>query len=234
MATAIQVDNQVIQADELLPLLQRYQLITQVRRGLVIDQAISDFSCTEAEGQAALKAFYQQQQLTSPEAREAWLQNQGMTLEELEALVIRPLLLQKFKTATWGHRVESHFLKRKTSLDEAIYSLIRTKDKELIQELYFRIQAGEQSFGELARQYSQGLEAHTGGIVGPVPLSQPHPAVAKILSISQPGQLWPPMHLEGWFVIIRLEKLFLAQLDQPMRDRLIDELFEAWLSEQSQ
>lgn len=229
---SLQVDTQVIQADELLPLLQRYQLMTQVRRGLVIDRTIADIPSTAAERQAALETFCQQQQLTSPEAQSAWLQNQSMTLEELEELAIRPMLLEKFKTATWGHRVESYFLKRKTSLDQAIYSLIRSKDKELIQELYFRIQEGEQSFGELARQYSQGLEAHTGGIVGPVPLSQIHPVIAKILSTSQPAQLWSPIYLEGWFVIIRLEKLFPAQLDQPMRDRLLDELFETWISEE--
>lgn len=231
---SLQVDNQMIQADELLPLLQRYQLISQVRRGLIIDQAIANIPCTAAERQAALETFCQQQQLTSPEARSAWLQNQGMTPEQLEELAIRPVLLDKFKAATWGHKVGSYFLQRKTSLDQVIYSLIRTKDRELVQELYFRIQEGEQPFSELARQYSQGPEADTAGMWGPMPLSQPHPAIAKILSISQPGQLWPPTYLGEWFVIIRLEKLFPAQLDEPTRRRLINELFETWLSEQIQ
>ena len=37
----------------------------------------------------------------------------------------------------------------------------------------------------------RGQEAQTGGLIGPVELSVPHPALARILSISKPGQLWP-------------------------------------------
>jgi len=51
--------------------------------------------------------------------------------------------------------------------------VIRTKDPGVAQELYFRIQAGEQSFAEVAREYSQGPEAYTCGLLGPVELSMP-------------------------------------------------------------
>lgn len=53
-----------------------------------------------------------------------------------------------------------------------------------------------------------------------------------MLSRGQPGQLWPPLRLGEWLVIVRLEQLIPAQLNEPMRDRLLNELFEAWLSEQ--
>ena len=231
MAEVFQVGSKVIQADEILSLLGRYQLMPQFWRGIVLDQATANFSCTEEEHRVAIEKFCQQHQLTSLEAREAWAAYQGMTVEQLEELVIRPVLLEKFKTATWGSTVESYFMTRKTSLDQVVYSLIRTKDCGIAQEVYFRIQEGEQSFSQLAQAYSQGPEAHTGGVSGPAPLSKAHPAIARILSISQPGQLWPPIRLEEWFLIIRLEKLFPAQLDEPMRRRLIDELFEKWLQQ---
>ncbi len=99
-------------------------------------------------------------------------------------------------------------------------------------ELYFRIQEGEQSFAELAREHSEGSEADTGGLLGPVPLSQLHPAISKLLSISKPGQLWSPRAIGEWFVMVRLEKLIPAQLNEFMRRRLINELFENWLQEQ--
>ncbi len=112
------------------------------------------------------------------------------------------------------------------------YSLIRTKDLGLANELYFRIEGGEQSFAEIAKQYSQGVEANTGGLLGPVPIRQPHPLISQILSVSKPGQLWPPRALAEWFVIVRLEQLIPAQLDETMRRRLIDEMFETWINEQ--
>ncbi|MEQ8752448.1 MAG: peptidylprolyl isomerase [Coleofasciculus sp. G1-WW12-02] len=119
-------------------------------------------------------------------------------------------------------------------MDRVIYSLIRHRDKAVAQELYFRLQESEQSFAELARHYSQGAEAKTGGLIGPVTLNVPHPQLAKLLSISQPGQLLPPTRLGEWWLIVRVEKFLPAQLDQPMRQKLLDEKFTAWLNEQLQ
>ena len=234
MAEIFQVGSKIIQADEIPSLLSRYQLLPQFLQGIIIDEAIALYSCTDAERKLAIEQFAAQHQLTSPEARKAWAASQGMTLEQLEELAVRPMLLEKFKIATWSSKVESYFLARKANLDQVVCSLIRTKDVGIAQEVYFRIQEGEQSFADLAREYSQGTEAHTGGVIGPVTLSALHPAIAKMLSISPPGQLWTPTRLEEWYAIVRLEKFLPAQLDEQMRRRLIDEMFNNWLKERMQ
>ena len=110
-----------------------------------------------------------------------------------------------------------------------MYSLIRVKDPYLAQELYFRVQEGEQSFSEIAREYSEGPEAETGGLLGPVDLGVPHPALAKMLLRSKPGELLPPSRLGDWVVVVRLEKYMPAQLDEVMRKRLLNELFDRWV-----
>jgi hypothetical protein len=40
------------------------------------------------------------------------------------------------------------------------------------------------------------------------------------------------MRLENWFIILRLEKLIPAQLDDTMRSQLQNRLFEAWLTQE--
>ena len=75
-------------------------------------------------------------------------------------------------------------------------------------------------------------EAQTGGINGPVELGTIHPNLARLLSVSQPGQLWSPVQFGEWQVIVRLEKLIAVQLDEPMCQRLLNELFAAWLQAQ--
>jgi parvulin-like peptidyl-prolyl isomerase len=119
-------------------------------------------------------------------------------------------------------------------MDRVLYSLIRTREAGMAQELYFRIQDDGEPFADLARQYSEGQEAQTGGLIGPVELSVPHAALGRILSISQPGQLWPPTKVGDWFVVVRLEKFLPAKLDEVTRQRLLDELFNHWLIEQVQ
>jgi len=232
MNIVLQVGDRTITAEEIIPLLAGYQLLTPLLRELIIDGAIAAIDCTPEETAIARKQFFEQNQITTEEAKLAWAAQRKITAEQLEDLSIRGLKVEKFKQATWNNKLESYFLGRKSQLDRVIYSLVRTQDPGIIQELFFRIQEGEQPFAEIARQYSQGPEAETGGLIGPVELSTPHPAIAQLLRLSKPGQLCPPTRLGEWLVIVRLEKFIPAQLDAPMRQRLLNECCTNWLSEQ--
>ena len=53
-----------------------------------------------------------------------------------------------------------------------------------------------------------------------------------MLTHSQPGQLWTPMQIGEWVVIVRLEKFIPAQLDETMRQQLLNELFAEELQHQ--
>lgn len=232
MTGAFKVGETIITAEELPSLLKRYQLMPLFLREVILDQEIAKITCTMEERAVAIERFDSQHQLTSPEAKAAWLAAYDLTPEQLVEMAERPVKVEKFKQETWSGRVENYFLSRKGNLDQVVYSLIRTKNPGLAQELYFRIAEGENSFAEVARDHSEGPESRSGGLLGPVPVSQPHPAISKLLSVSQPGQLWAPRPLAEWFVIIRLEKFLPAQLDESMRRRMVDEMFENWLREQ--
>jgi parvulin-like peptidyl-prolyl isomerase len=213
-----QIKKGEISGEELISLLNSYQLMPKLMRELVIDSAIAALSCTDEEKAEACKKFHNQNKITSADQQ-----------AQVEALVIRNLKIEKFKAATWLHQLESYFLQRKQQLDRVIYSLIRVKDLGLAQELFFRIQEDERSFQEMAREHSLGPESQTGGLIGPVELSVPHPALAQKLCTAKPGQLLPPSRLHDWIIIVRLEKFIPAELDLPMRQRLLNELFERWL-----
>jgi len=231
MTEFFRIGDRAIQAEDLPALLTRYQLWPTLIRGVVVDAAIADCECTEAELAAQLERIYAQAQKSTSEEREAWLSSRGLTPAQMQEAAARQVRVEKFKQQTWGAKVEAYFLTRKASLDRVLYSIIRVQDAGLAQELFFRIQDNPQAFAELARQYSQGSESHTGGLIGPVPLSTPHPAIAKTLLVSKPGQLWPPTRLAEWHVLVRLEKFFPAQLDDATRRQLIDEMFEAWVKD---
>lgn len=218
--------------DDMVALLKHYGVLPQLLREIAIEAAISAIELTSEETLQACQQFYQQQQLKTEADVQAWLAQQGLTREQLEPLVTRNLRLDRYKRATWEHKLEHYFLERKAKLDRVIYSLIRVSDIGTAQELYFRIQEGEEPFDKVAREHSQGVEAETGGLLGPVELGVPHPVIAKLLITSKPGQLVPPTRLGEWFVILRLEKFLPAQLDAAMEQRLLNELFENWIKEE--
>ncbi len=232
MAEALTIGTRSISLEELLPLMAGYQMLPKLVQEILIDEAIADVDCTPEERDAACQQFYAQHEITDAEPRQAWLKQYGMTQSQLEALATRELKIETFKQNTWGGKLESYFLKRKGSLDKVIYSLIRTKDQGIARELYFRVLESEQSFAELAREYSQGVEAQTDGLIGPVELSVPHPKLAQVLASSKPGELAPPTTVGEWIVIVRMERFIPAQLDDAMRSRLLNECFNTWLKEQ--
>lgn len=227
-----QVQQQFSQADTLLPFLASHKLIPQLLREHLIDQAIADITCTPEETAKACQSFYQVWGLITALQQSNWRSHYHLTPEQVAQLATRELRLQKFQQIQWGHKLESYFLKQKSRYDQAIYSLIRTQDLALASELYFRIQEGEQSFAELAKAYSEGQEAATGGIVGPVALSTVHPQLVKLLETLLEGELHPPVSMGGWHVVVRLEKKLPARLDETMCQRLLKERFEAWVQEQ--
>lgn len=232
MTEVIKIGNRTITADELIPLLAGYQMLPQLRRELIIDEAIASIECTPEEVAQAQQQFFAERQLASEADVKAWMEFLGLSANQLEPLTVRKLKVEKFKQLTWAKKLESYFFQSKAKLDKVIYSLLRTQDIGIAQELYFRIQAKEQSFAEVAREYSKGPEAQTGGLVGPIELSVLHPAMAQLLTNTQPGQVLPPTRIGEWIVIVQLEKFIPAQLDEPMRVRLLNELFEGWIQEQ--
>ncbi|MEC4882933.1 MAG: peptidylprolyl isomerase [Scytonema sp. PMC 1070.18] len=234
MTELIQLGNRTIAASDLITLLASYQMLPQLQRELIIDEAIASIECTQEEVSQAQQQFYAEHQFTTEAEVRAWMAHYGIAPQQLGSIITRKLKIEKFKQATWGNKLEPYFFQCKGQLDKVIYSLLRTQDVGVAQELYFRIQAKEQSFSELAREYSQGPESQTGGLVGPIELSSLHPVMMHMLSSCQPGKVLPPTRIGDWLVIVRLEKFLPVQLDEHMKVRLLNELFENWVKQQLQ
>lgn len=247
MASRLRIGDRMFSGEDALLLLQQYGLLQQLGQQVLVDEVLKNWEQSEA-GQAAWtpaaeeQALQQiQQQLRSQQLNPMAMQQAGLAGEEAQAqlnaqrqqAMLRQVKLDKFKQDRWGNQVETYFLQRKARLDRVIYSLLRLKDAAIAQELYFRLQAGEATFTELATRYSQGPESNTGGLIGPADVGSCHPQIGQVLRVSQPGQLWPPSRIEEWWVIVRMEKFLPAQLDEGMQRRMLDELFSTWIQEQS-
>ncbi|MBD2678139.1 MULTISPECIES: peptidylprolyl isomerase [Nostoc] len=232
MNKTLQLGDRDLLPPEIIPFLASYNLIGQLLSQSIIESAIASITCTIEETSHALEQFCQYWDLNSEEKIQSWRLRYGLTQEQLELFATRKLRVEKFKQLTWGHQLESYFLKYKRRFDKVIYSLIRIENREIANEIFFRITEGEQSFSELAREYSQGPEAQTSGIIGPVELGSMTPNFAQLLCTSQVGVVQAPMPFGESWVIVRVEKFLTAQLDDFMRQRLLQENFETWFQQQ--
>jgi parvulin-like peptidyl-prolyl isomerase len=154
--------------------------------------------------------------------------------DDLQDLINRELRLQKFKTTKWETQVESYFCQRKSQIDRVVFSMIRVKEIDVAEEIYFRLVSEESSFVEQAPLHSEGIEAKTKGISGPVELGKLDPILANALITLQPSEVLPPLLIGEWWVVLQLETIIPAQLDEEMRHHLTEELFNQWIYEEVQ
>ena len=103
------------------------------------------------------------------------------------------------------------------------------RDGDLIKEIYLQIREGEESLAKLAALHSEGPERQSGGLIGPKSMAELPPALARLLQVSEIGQLWSPRQMDGYWLIVRLEAIHGAVLDAPMREQLLLEQGELLL-----
>ncbi len=156
---------------------------------------------------------------------------QGMNSEQLAGIIDRQLKLKKFKQAKWGDEVATYFHSQKDGLDRVILSILQVSDPLLAQELYFRIQADEQSFAEVSLDYSESNAAQDGGVFGPILIRDLPQDIRAVISKLAPGEVSHPFQIEQLYTYFRLDELSPAELDDRTKQLLLDELFAHWIEE---
>ncbi len=218
---------------ELNRLLRQQGLCLAVAEAAILDQICQAIALPLEEEERLSELYLSNQGVDGEPERQAWLERKGWQEDDLLYFATKRQKLEVFKQRVFEQEVEIRFLERKLDLDQVIYSLLRVDDQLLAEELYHRLADDGASWGELAQAHSQGPERNSGGRIGPVALTQAHPAVAERLRTSQVGQVIGPFWLVNIWVLLRLEVWEPAPLDDLLRQQLRDELFELWLEERS-
>ena len=208
MSSIVRIGNLQLTGSAICQHLSQSSILPQLLRQIILDDALSQWqssSIVTSATEPASLAF------------------------DSKASEIRSIKLQQFKQATWGNKVGSYYLIRKSQLDRVIFSVIQIADGEIAQELFFQAQSHRENFAKLAIQYSQGANATNGGKIGPISITKLHPLIIDRLSGLQPGELSPLFIIENFYTFLLLEEFIPAPFDRNLRQLLLDELFERWL-----
>lgn len=225
MSLSLDFGNSVISADRAIEQLNRFGLLPQLLQEIAIDDLVTE-AATAAQIDLDASSIEFEQKYTELEKIPLF---QGMIRSQLEAICDRELRLQKFKLARWESRVEPYFKAHGNRLDRVLVSIFQVRDAALAQEFLFRIESGEQSFAETALDYSQGVHAQNGGILGPLLWVDLDPRLRKVLGQLEVGQLSPLFQLDNYATFLRLDEREPALLDESRYQFLLDRLFANWL-----
>jgi parvulin-like peptidyl-prolyl isomerase len=215
-------------------LIRQQGLALAVAQAWVLDEIVQVIELPADQEKQLVRQFVESQGVSSDEELRVWLKKKRLTYADLRYFATKKERLERWQHRRYREEAEIRFLERKLELDAVVYSLLRLKDRDLAEELFHRIQAGEDDFPSLAESYSEGKEKNTRGLIGPVPLAAGHPELVSRLRVSRPAQLWPPFQVSDLWVVLRFEKLLPAQLNSEMRARMVEELFQVWFRERVQ
>jgi len=210
---------------ECILLLHRNSLLRPLIKAELIKTELKKISLEKDLEKNTISDFFKRLGVNDEDKYQEWLINNNLNRSDVEELALKPVKIKKLCKQEFGHKVEARFLERKNKLDVVIYSLIRTKDPFKAQELYLRIIENEADFSDLASIYSEGIEKKTRGIIGPVTVEKSHPIMQEILRTSEPGKTNKPVKIEDSYVVVRVESYDPARLDDFMKEKMREELF---------
>ncbi|WP_050757101.1 peptidylprolyl isomerase [Cyanobium sp. PCC 7001] len=212
--------------------LARYGLLRPLLRQVILEEVLADVPVEAEEAEAAKAQFLEDHDISSQEELQQVQRSFCLSEQDIEYQALYPVKVWKYCHEHFSSKAESRFLARKSSLDQVVYSLLRTQNADLARELYLQVSEGEASFDVLAAAHAEGPERDTRGIVGPVPLSQGHPSLVERLQTASPGNVIEPFPIGDWWLLVRVERLIPACFDEEAENSMIQEMLDEWLEQE--
>ena len=218
---------------EAIVLLEKNQILSALIIRELTKICLSEIELNEKDKRIAKQLIINKEKITSEDNYKDWIEKHYFSEEELLNIFSEPPRIDRYVMEKYKHMAESRFLKRKDELDTVTYSLVRVKDRFLANELYLRLVEGESNFAEISKEFSLGPEKETRGILGPLPITQGHPALVNCLKNSKLGEINKPLNIEEVWLVTRVESIVHASLTSEMELQMAKEIFYEWLQEES-
>ncbi len=217
---------------KLIPgLLDRFNLLPNFLRKLIETKNIYNIKLNQEEQIKFFKQFLIENKLDNKEALNKWLSRNGLDERRLDLLLYERLQIERFKIDRFDSEVDKIFLDQKNLFDKVMYSILKIDNQGAALELFTQLEERESTFAELASKYTLGAEKQSNGQVGPIEFRYVLNEIRERLLISKDGQLWPPFSIQNYWFILRHEKTIPCTLDNVMRKRIRDDIYEKWINE---
>jgi len=218
---------------EITELLIKNQLLEVLIKKELLSEVIENIELTKEENDNIREMIFDKEKLSNESEFDEWLKKNNTSKEDFFNDISKPIRINKYCLNHFSHGTETIFLERKDMLSTVTYSLIRVQDFFHAQEIYLRINEEPQKFGDLAKQFSLGSEKNSQGHVGPIQIAKGHPTMTQMLKTSRVGEVNKPFRVEEFWIVLRLESINEAKLDENMKLELSKQLFEEDLSEKT-
>ena len=165
----------------------------------------------------------------------AWLQKQGLSLDDFEEVIYINVISGKLAQHLFTDKVEPFFVEHQLDYAGVVMYEVVLDDEDLAMELFYAIQEGEMSFYEVAHQYIQDKELRRkGGYRGIVRRKELKPEISAAVFAAKPPQVLKPIVTSSGVNLVFVEELIQPQLDKTVAYKIGADLFSEWLKQQTE
>lgn len=211
-------------------------ITTQVETESLSLQLCEQFGITvsDEEWQAAGDAFRLEHKLLGISETQAWLQQQRISVEDWSQGIKTALLVQKLKEQLFGLAVDGHYMTNREDYRRVALSQILVLDLTEALKIARSLRDNQASFCALALVHSKGKQSQeNGGFVGIRFISELAPEIAQAVTNAKEGEILGPIHTSLGYHVLRIEKWFPTELNQAVREQILNSLFQVWLHQQT-
>ena len=210
----------------------RWGIEGSIKREIIIDRLIDEEKESETPEEELIQLYLKNNSINTQEELARWMLKENLDKSSLLARAQRHAKWITICEKKYKNQAATIFLKNKAKLDKVSYSMIWIEDEALANEVFVRIKEGECSIDDAILMSTNPPQGLAIGRIGPVKLLELPDALAELLRISQPNQLWPPIKVEQGWAIVKNEKLWPAVFNKEEKSKLLIELGEQWIAEE--
>jgi parvulin-like peptidyl-prolyl isomerase len=226
--------------EDVLAYLRRSQAIASIAVFAEREASILNFckrfniTVSEDECQAAGDSFRLEHKLLGTSETLAWLLQQRITIEDWSEGIRAKLLAKKLKEFLFGDTVDNHYISDRDRYRRVAISQILCRDLPEAFEVARAIREDNRSFCALALEHSIGKQSQiNGGFVGDRFLAELMPEVMQAISDAGENEVVGPIQSKLGYHILRVEKWLPTELNETVREKILDSMFQNWLNERS-
>ncbi len=186
-----------------------------------------------AELQQAADSLRLINNLRSSDTTWLWLQKYSLSLDDFEELVYASIVSSKLAQYLFADKVEPFFVEHQLDYTQVVMYEVLLDDEDLAIELFYALGEGEINFHAIAHQYIEDTELRRcGGYRGTLCRMDLKPEIsAAVFAATHPQILKPIVTSKGAHLIL-VEEVIQPQLDNVLHDKILSDMFSAWLNQQ--
>lgn len=162
-----------------------------------------------------------------------WLKKHHLSLDEFEESIHNKVLTKKLANHLFSAHVESFFYEHRVDYVAAVTYEVIFDDRDLALELFYAVLEGEITFPEIARLYIQEPELRRSrGYQGLRHRKDFRPEIATAVFAATDSGILKPIVTPKGVHLIWVEEIIQPKLDEELRQKIITDLFNAWLEQQ--